>query len=72
MGKFISDEMKQKIYKIVTQTNDRAFSLVTIFVMSIALTAIDLSFSFCRQICKSMVCFSALAVLVYNNYLVWM
>ena len=41
MGQFISDEMKQKIYKIVTHTNDRAFSLITIFSISTCITALS-------------------------------
>lgn len=79
MGKLSRDEMKQKIYKIVTHTNDRAFSLVTIFVMSIALTAIDLSFHIVQHSANLWFAFSALAVLVvttivssgckYYNYL---
>ena len=67
MGQFISREMKQEIYQRVSKINDRAFSLVTIFVMSISLTAIDLSFHFVDKSANLVFAFSALAALVITT-----
>lgn len=67
MGQFISKEMKQEIYQRVSKINDRAFSLVTIFVMSISLTAIDLSFHFVDKSTNLLFAFSALAALVITT-----
>jgi len=61
--------MKQEIYQRVSKINDRAFSLVTIFVMSISLTAIDLSFHFVDKSTNLLFAFSALAALVITSML---
>lgn len=41
MGKLLSNEMKSKLYKALSKVNDRAFSLITIFSVSVCITALS-------------------------------
>lgn len=41
MGKLPSNEMKSKLYKALSKVNDRAFSLITIFSVSVCITALS-------------------------------
>lgn len=41
MGKLSCDEMKIKLYKALSKVNDRAFSLITIFSISVCITALS-------------------------------
>lgn len=41
MGKLPSNEMRSKMYKVLSKVNDRAFSLITIFSVSICITALS-------------------------------
>jgi len=41
MGKLSSNEMKSKLYKALSKVNDRAFSLITIFSVSVCITALS-------------------------------
>ena len=41
MGKLSSNQMKSKMYKALSKVNDRAFSLITIFSVSVCITALS-------------------------------
>ena len=41
MGERSCDEMKSKLYKALSKVNDRAFSLITIFSISVCITALS-------------------------------
>ena len=41
MGKLSSNQMKSKMYKALSKVNDRAFSLITIFSISVCITALS-------------------------------
>lgn len=41
MGKLSSNQMRSKMYKALSKVNDRAFSLITIFSISVCITALS-------------------------------
>ena len=69
MGKFKFTITKNGIYKTLSKVNDRAFSLITIFLMSITITLLDVLFNLTNKIDNLCYAFIALAVLVVSTIL---
>jgi len=68
MGKLPSNEMKSKLYKALSKVNDRAFSLITIFSVSVCITALNLTFKLSDKLSLSYA-FAALVALVVSTIL---
>ncbi len=68
MGKLTSDEMKAKMYSALSKVNDRAFSLITIFSVSVCITALNLTFKLSDKLSLSYA-FAALVALVVSTIL---
>jgi hypothetical protein len=69
MGKLSCDEMKSKMYKALSKVNDRAFSLITIFSMSVTVTILDILFNMTNSLNNVCFAFAALLVLVVSTIL---
>ena len=68
MGKLASNEMKAKTYAALSKVNDRAFSLITIFSVSVCITALNLTFKLSDKLSLSYA-FAALVALVVSTIL---
>lgn len=69
MGKLKIQEMKVKAYKALTHVNDRAWSLITIFSMSVSITTLDILFNITNRLSSLTYAFIALATLVISTIL---
>lgn len=68
MGKLTSDEMKAKMYKALLKVNDRAFSLITIFSVSVCITALSVMLKLSDKV-SIPYAFAALVALVVSTIL---
>ena len=62
-------QLKHKIYSLVSRTNDRAFSLITICFMSTTLTALDFMLNLTNKVDSLLYAFLALGALVVSTLL---
>jgi len=62
-------DIKQKIYNWLYKPNDRAFSLVTIFMLSICLTYFNYTYSLADKFDNIYIAFAALVCLVISTLL---
>ena len=69
MGKQKYQNVKSNIYKALSKVNDRAFSLITIFSMSVTVTMLDILFNMTNRVNNICFAFAALAVLVVSTIL---
>lgn len=68
MGKLTSDKMKAEAYKALSKVNDRAFSLITIFSVSVCITALSVMLKLSDKI-SIPYAFAALVALVVSTIL---
>ncbi len=68
MGKLASDKMKAEAYKALSKVNDRAFSLITIFSVSICITALSVMLKLSDKV-SIPYAFAALVALVVSTIL---
>ncbi len=68
MGKLASNEMKAEAYKALLKVNDRAFSLITIFSVSICITALSVMLKLSDKV-SIPYAFAALVALVVSTIL---
>ncbi len=68
MGKLASNEMKANLYKALLKVNDRAFSLITIFSVSICITALSVMLKLSDKV-SIPYAFAALVALVVSTIL---
>lgn len=68
MGKLTSNEMKAKMYKALLKVNDRAFSLITIFSVSVCITALSVMLKLSDKV-SIPYAFAALVALVVSTIL---
>ena len=69
MGKLKHQTVKSGIYKALSKVNDMAFSLITIFSMSVTVTVLDILFNMTNSVNNVCFAFAALAVLVVSTIL---
>ncbi len=68
MGKLASNEMKANLYKALLKVNDRAFSLITIFSVSVCITALSVMLKLSDKV-SIPYAFAALVALVVSTIL---
>ncbi len=68
MGKLASNEMKAEAYKALLKVNDRAFSLITIFSVSVCITALSVMLKLSDKV-SIPYAFAALVALVVSTIL---
>ena len=68
MGKLTSNEMKANLYKALLKVNDRAFSLITIFSVSVCITALSVMLKLSDKV-SIPYAFAALVALVVSTIL---
>lgn len=71
MGKLASNEMKANLYKALLKVNDRAFSLITIFSVSVCITALSVMLKLSDKVSLpyAFAAFAALVALVVSTIL---
>ncbi len=68
MGKLAANEMKANLYKALLKVNDRAFSLITIFSVSVCITALSVMLKLSDKV-SIPYAFAALVALVVSTIL---
>ncbi len=68
MGKLAANEMKANLYKALLKVNDRAFSLITIFSVSVCITALSVMLKLSDKV-SIPYAFAALIALVVSTIL---
>ena len=69
MGKQKYQNVKSNVYKALSKVNDRAFSLITIFSMSVTVTMLDILFNMTNRVNNICFAFAVLSVLVVSTIL---
>ena len=69
MGKLKHQTIKVILYRALSKVNDRAFSLITIFSMSVTVTILDILFNMTNSLNNVCFAFAALSVLVVSTIL---
>lgn len=69
MGKLKHQTIKSNLYRALSKVNDRAFSLITIFSMSVTVTILDILFNMTNSLNNVCFAFAALSVLVVSTIL---